>query len=95
MTNKAKFRSGKVLYKNEEGNWVLELWGGSTKHPDSVFHMEDWKMADWVDSTDEVMVEGQVPQWLMYCASLLTFPPYARDLAEFAIKKYDEIMGVD
>ena len=22
---------------------VLELWGASTKHPDSVFHFSDWE----------------------------------------------------
>lgn len=91
MTIEEKFKKGKVLYKNDEGNYVLELWGGSTKHPDSVFHMEDWDMASWVDPTDPEQVKGQIPQWLMYCASHLTFPFHARSLALFAIDYYDNL----
>lgn len=31
------------VYKNSVGNYVCGLWGGSTKHPDSVFHFEDFE----------------------------------------------------
>ena len=39
MTIEEKFRKGIVVYKNEENDYVCELWGASTKHPDSIFHM--------------------------------------------------------
>lgn len=73
------------VYKNDENNYVLELWGASTKHPDSIFHMEDFKMASWVDPTNEKEVEGQVFQWLLECASKLTFPFHAEELARYAL----------
>lgn len=70
------------VYKNSEGNYVLELWGGSTKHPDSVFHFEDFKKSEFVDE------EHQVFQWLLECASKLTFPFHARELAEYALANW-------
>lgn len=76
------------VFKNDEGNYVLELWGASTKHPDSVFHMEKFEMAHWVDPNDEEMVKGQVFQWLLECASKLSFPPHAEQLAEYALENW-------
>ena len=76
------------IYKNDENNYVLELWGASTKHPDSIFHMEDFEMAFWVDKNDEHMVKGQVFQWLLECASKLTFPPHAEELAKYALENW-------
>ena len=70
------------VYKNSEGNYVLELWGGSTKHPDSVFHFEDFKKSEFVDE------EHQVFQWLLECASKLTFPFHAKQLAEYALENW-------
>lgn len=70
------------VYKNSEGNYVLELWGGSTKHPDSVFHFEDFKKSEFVDE------EHQVFQWLLECASKLTFPFHAKELAEYALENW-------
>lgn len=76
------------VFKNSEGNYVLELWAASTKHPDSVFHMEDFEMAFWVDKNDPQQVDGQVFQWLLECASKLTFPPHAEELAQYALKNW-------
>lgn len=70
------------VYKNSEDKYVLELWGGSTKHPDSVFHFEDFKKSEFVDE------EHQVFQWLLECASKLTFPFHAKELAEYALKNW-------
>lgn len=88
MTNEEKFCAGKVLYKNDEGNYVLELWGGSTKHPDSVFHMEDFEFPLWANRNDSKVVEGQVFQWLLECASKLVFRSHAIDLAQWALDNY-------
>ena len=70
------------VYKNNENNYVCELWEASTKHPDSVFHMEDFKTVDFIDK------EHQVFQWLLECASKLTFPFHAKELAEYAFKNW-------
>lgn len=90
MTIDEKFRQGKVLYKNDEGNYVLELWGGSTKHPDSVFHMEDFEMAPWVDKTNDEEVQTQIFQWLCECASKLTMPFHAVSLVAWAMENYTD-----
>lgn len=71
------------VYKNSVGNYVCELWGGSTKHPDSVFHFEDFEKSLWVDNDDY-----QVFQWLLECASKLNFPFHAKELTEYALKNW-------
>lgn len=73
---------GIKVFKNDEGNYVLELWGGSTKHPDSIFHFEDFQKSEFVDE------EHQVFQWLLECASKLTFPFHAKQLAEYALENW-------
>lgn len=67
---------------DETYGYVLELWGGSTKHPDSVFHFSDFKKVEFLDP------ETQVFQWLLECASKLTFPFYAKELAEYALANW-------
>lgn len=84
MTMEEKFRQGKVLYKNDEGDYVLELWGGSTKHPDSIFHYEDFQKNPYLD--DEV----QLFQWICECASKLTFPFHAVALVKWALENYTD-----
>ena len=79
MSIEEKFTQGQVLYKNDNGDYVLELWGGSTKHPDSVFHYSDWG-----DKSPYFDDEVQIYQWLLYCASKLSFPFHAKKLVDFA-----------
>lgn len=37
--NEEKFRAGTVIYKDDDGDYVCELWEASTHHPDVVYHM--------------------------------------------------------
>ena len=68
------------LYSNlETHDTYLELWGASTKHPDSVFRFSNFKKTELLP--DEV----QIFQWVLECASKLTWPFHAKELAEFAI----------
>lgn len=67
---------------DKDNDKILELWGASTKHPDSVFKFSDFKKSPSVDE------EHQVFQWLLECASKLTFPFHAKELAEYALKNY-------
>ena len=76
-------KSGIKVYKDETKGYVCELWGASTKHPDSVFFYNDWEF-----KTDLFEDELQIFQWLLYIASRLTFPFYAKDLAEYAINNW-------
>ena len=70
------------VYKSEKYGYVCELWAASTKHPDSIFHFSDFEKVEYFD--DEV----QVYQWLLECASKLTFPFYAKELADYAAKEW-------
>lgn len=74
------------VYKRENkevaNDYVLELWGASTKHPDSMFFFSDFQKCEWIDE------EHQIFQWLLECASKLTFPFYAKELADYAIKNW-------
>ena len=70
------------VYKNDAGNYVCELWEVSTKHPDSIFHMENFKTVDFIDK------KYQVFQWLLECASKLNFPFHAEELAKYALENW-------
>lgn len=76
------------VYLNDENNYVCEIWGASTKHPDSIFHMEDFKVASWVDKNNPEDMKLQVFQWLLECASRMIFPPHAEDLAQYAFDNW-------
>ena len=70
------------VYLNKNNEYVCELWGASTKHPDSVFNMKNFKKVDFFE--DKI----QVYQWLLECASKLTFPFYAKELVDYANKHW-------
>lgn len=83
-----------LLYSDiETHNIILELWGGSTKHPDSRFHFKDFKLSPFANT------DSQIFQWVLECASILNFPFHARELAEFALEcddayiKYCDMMS--
>lgn len=63
-----------------ENDYVCELWGASTKHPDSIFHFKDFEKTPFVDE------KFQIYQWLLECASKLTWPYHAKELAEYALE---------
>lgn len=69
------------LYSNvRTHDTVLELWGGSTKHPDSVFYFSAFQ------KTDLYPERVQVFQWVLECASKLTHPFHAAGLARWALE---------
>ena len=70
------------VYTREDGEMVLELWGASTKHPDSVFYFKDFKKQEILPD------DMQVFQWLLECASKLTWPFHAKKLTEYALKNW-------
>ena len=37
------------LYENKNHTYVLELWGGSTKHPDSIFYYDEFRKNEFVE----------------------------------------------
>ena len=72
------------LYSNvETKDTILELWGGSTKHPDCRFFFSKFEKSLWADNHQQVF------QWLLECASKLNFPFHAYQLMKFAEKYYE------
>lgn len=78
------------VYESETHKYVCELWEASTKHPDSVFYYEDEYENEKNHYVKSPYIEDkyQVYQWLLWCASQLTFPFYAFELAEYAKKHW-------
>ena len=66
----------------KDNDYICELWGASTKHPDSVFKMSNFKMNKYIDK------KCQVFQWLLECASKLSWPFHAKELTEYALKHW-------
>lgn len=74
-----------ILYSRiSDRETVLELWGASTKHPDSIFYFSDFKLSDFFDSS------YQIVPWLFECASKLTFPTHSYNLAKWACEIWEE-----
>lgn len=80
-------KNGILLYWNSD-DYILELWGSSTKHCDSKFRFRDFRKAHWVDEADPVQVRSQIFQWLLECASHLEYPPHAETLAKYALENW-------
>ena len=70
------------VYENEKHIYICELWDGSTKHPDSIFYYDEFKKNEFLPD------EYQVFQWLLECASKLTWPFHAKELVDYAIKNW-------
>lgn len=66
---------------------VFEVWGGSTKHPDSIFYFSDFKLSDWFDP------EVQIAPWLFECASKMNWPVHAYCIAKWACDAYEASRG--
>ena len=68
--------------ENNKKDLTLEIWGCSTKHPDSKFYFSNFEKSIWVAE------EYQIFQWLLECASKMNFPTTAKEIAELAFKEY-------
>lgn len=77
----------KLYSRLSDHETVLECWGASTKHPDSVFFFSQFETTRWVDKQDQI-----VP-WLLECASKMVWPYHAYDLAQWACNIYKTIRG--
>lgn len=79
--------SYKLYSRISDHETILELWGASTKHPDSIFFFSDFQLSEWFEPEDQI-----VP-WLFECASKLNFPYHAYSLARWACDAYEEMRG--
>lgn len=72
------------LYSDiETRETFLELWGASTKHPDSVFRFSNFQLSEWFEPEDQMI------QWILECASKMNFPYHAWALAVWATGLYE------
>lgn len=75
---------GRKLYSRlSDKETILELWGGSTKHPDSIFYFSEFELCDWFKPQEQII------PWLFECASKLNFPYHAYSLARWACDLYE------
>jgi len=81
--------SYKLYSRISDHETILELWGASTKHPDSMFFFSDFKLCEWFEPQDQI-----VP-WLLECASKLSWPVHAYFLARWACQMYETERGWD
>ncbi len=85
MKGAKKMKTGYNLYSRiSDHETIIELWGGSTKHPDCIFRFSDFKPSDWFEPED------QIEQWLFECASKLTIPYHSYSLAKWTCERYEE-----
>lgn len=82
MTDTEKFRKGVVVYATED-DYICELWGASTKHPDAFFQFSNWEDKNLILSW-----EDQVFQWLLWIASTRMWPFHAKEITEIALKDW-------
>ena len=76
-----------ILYSSIDNHETyLELWGSSTKHPDSLFRFSNFKTVEFVD------LDCQIFQWLLECASKLNFPFHAMQVCRFAVDMQENLM---
>lgn len=77
------------LYSDiESRDTILQIWGGSTKHPDCVFHFSDFKLSEWFEP------ENQIVPWLLECASRLNIPYHSYELAKWAVELFEKEKGL-
>ena len=82
------FGNGYKLYSRlSDHDTILELWGGSNKHPDSIFYFSDFKLCDWFEPW------SQIVPWIFECASKLNFPTHAYFLAKWACEIFETERG--
>lgn len=93
MTNEEKLKQGIVIYKTEDDVvcelWGESLWGGSTKHPDTIYTMNSQiKQGLFVRSISSNSIEEDVYQWLLFIASIQIWKTTAKKIVDIATKDW-------
>lgn len=78
----------KLYSRLNDRETVLELWGASTKHPDTIFYFSKFCLSEWFEPEDQI-----VP-WMFECASKLNIPYHSYELAKQACKWYEQQRGI-
>ena len=83
LENWGRIKMYKLYSRLSDHETVLELWGGSTKHPDCIFKFSDFTLSDWATA------ESQIVPWILECASKLSIPYHSYELAKWAVKWFE------
>jgi hypothetical protein len=75
----------KLYSRLSDKETILELWGASTKHPDSVFFFSQFELSDWFEAKDQII------PWIFECAGKLNIPLHSYFLAKWACNFFEEI----
>lgn len=75
--------SYKLYSRLSDHETILELWGGSTKHPDVIYYFSNFKLSEWYEPEDQTL------PWILECASVLNIPYHSYELAKWGLKLYE------
>lgn len=75
----------KLYSRLSDHETILELWGASTKHPDSVFYFSNFNLSEWFEPEDQII------PWIFHCAGELNIPYHSYELAKWACNIYENI----
>ena len=79
------------LYSDiESRKTFLDIWGSSTKHPDCHFCLQNLVKSEQFQLSEYCSIERNMFQFMIYCASRLTFDFNAYCLTSFAMKVQEE-----
>ena len=71
------------------GDYILETWGSSTKHPDAMFSFEVWRNKEVPENIKEFYdFDYAYIQWLAYVASIMRFEVTSRKILQLAGELY-------
>ena len=73
----------KLYSRISDHETILECWGASTKHPDSIFHFSDFTLCPWIEPVYQTL------PWIFECASKMNLPFHAYKLARWGCRLYD------
>lgn len=77
----------KLYSRVSDHETVLELWGGSTKHPDCTFYFSNFELSEWYEPEDQTI------PWIFECAGKLNIPYHSYQLARWGCERFEEMRG--
>ena len=78
--------NGKVKLYKKDNDYVLELWGSSTKHPDYVKKLSSYEKISRPLLKDYLTIEERLFYLLTYVASEMMWITTSKELLDIALK---------
>ena len=81
----------KMILKKQNNDYVIELWGTSTKHPDFVSKYNTYIENEWDEQLrDFATIDDSFIQWIAHIASHQLFSYYATKVLNAGFQIYNE-----